>query len=178
MLLPRMRASAPARIINVASGGMYTTGIDVDDLQYEKKAWNGAEAYARTKRALVIMTELWAEELRGSGIVVHAMHPGWADTPGIATSLPAFHALTRLVLRSADQGADTITWLAAAPEVAQVSGWFWLDREPRITHVFSGTEGTAEQRRQLEAAMRELTAGHRPEPSADEPSSRSPPDIR
>jgi len=157
LLLPRLRESAPARIINVSSGGMYSTGVAVDDLQYEKKPWNGADAYARAKRALVILTELWAEELRDSGVVVHAMHPGWADTPGVVTSLPRFHAITRHLLRTAEQGADTITWLAASPEAARVSGWFWLDREPHTTHVLPGTEGTPEERQRLRDALTALT---------------------
>jgi len=159
LLLPRLRDSAPSRIINVSSGGMYSTGVVVDDLQYEKKSWNGADAYARAKRALVILTEMWAEKLRASGVVVHAMHPGWADTPGVVTSLPTFHAVTRHLLRSSEQGADTITWLAAAPQAAQVSGWFWLDREPHTTHVLPGTEGTPEERRQLWDALTALTDG-------------------
>ena len=157
LLLPRLEQSAPSRIINVSSGGMYSTGLAVDDLQYERKSWNGADAYARAKRALVILTELWAEKLDDSGVVVHAMHPGWADTPGVEVSLPTFRAVTRYLLRTAEQGADTITWLAAAPEVAQVSGWFWLDREPHITHVFPGTEGSPEERRQLWQALTALT---------------------
>jgi len=114
MLLPRLRQSAPSRIINVSSGGMYAAGLALDDLQYEKSTYDGSRAYARTKRALVILTELWAEQLKNSGVVVHAMHPGWADTPGVAGSLPGFHTITRRLLRTAEQGADTVTWLAAA----------------------------------------------------------------
>jgi len=157
LLLPRLRESSPSRIINVSSGGMYSTGVAVDDLQYERKPWNGADAYARAKRALVIVTELWAEQLRDTGVVVHAMHPGWADTPGVSASLPGFHAVTRRLLRTAEQGADTITWLAASPEAARVSGWFWLDREPHTTHVFPGTEGSPEERRQLWDTLTALT---------------------
>ncbi len=138
LLLPRLRESAPARIVNVSSGGMYTAGIQVDDLQYERDAYKGSVAYARTKRGLVILTELWADRLKDSGVVVHAMHPGWADTPGVETSLPAFHRLTRSVLRTAEQGADTITWLAASREAGKTSGGFWLDREPHTTHIFPG----------------------------------------
>jgi NAD(P)-dependent dehydrogenase (short-subunit alcohol dehydrogenase family)/carbon monoxide dehydrogenase subunit G len=168
LLLPRLAASAkpsaPARIVNVSSGGMYTTGVKLDDLQYERRPWNGSDAYARTKRALVILTELWAERLRGRGVVVHAMHPGWADTPGVATSLPGFHALTRPLLRSADEGADTITWLAASPQAAEASGWFWLDREPHTTHVLRGTEGTPEERRRLWNALVALTGEGEAEP--------------
>jgi dehydrogenase/reductase SDR family member 12 len=157
LLLPRLRESAPSRIINVSSGGMYTTGLVVDDLQYEKSAYDGARAYARTKRALVALTELWADQLQDSGVVVHAMHPGWADTPGVQSSLPGFHSITRRFLRTAEQGADTITWLAAAPEAASVSGLFWLDRQPHGTHVLPGTDPSPQERQQLWDALVGLT---------------------
>ena len=157
MLLPRLLESAPSRIINVSSGGMYATGLVLDDLQYEKSAYDGSRAYARTKRALVTLTEMWAERLKDSGVVVHAMHPGWADTPGVAGSLPAFHTFTRRFLRTAEQGADTITWLAASPEAAKVSGMFWLDREPHATHVFPGTDPSKQERQELWDALARLT---------------------
>ena len=157
LLLPRLRASAPSRIINVSSGGMYTAGLALDDLQYEKGAYNGSRAYARTKRALVTLTETWAAQLENSGVVANSMHPGWADTPGVASSLPGFHAITRRLLRTAEQGADTITWLAAAPEAAKVSGAFWLDREPHTTHVFPGTHPSPQERQQLWNALAKLT---------------------
>ena len=157
MLLPRLRESAPARIVNVSSGGMYATGLVLDDLQYEKGSYDGSRAYARTKRALVVLTEMWAEQLKDSGVVVHAMHPGWADTPGVEGSLPVFHRVTRHFLRTADQGADTITWLAAAPEAARVSGLFWLDRVPHLTRVLPGTDATTQERRQLRDALARLT---------------------
>ncbi len=166
LLLPRLRKSAPSRIINVSSGGMYTTGLALDDLQYEKTAYDGSRAYARTKRALVVLTELWADQLKDSGVVVHAMHPGWADTPGVASSLPGFHAVTKRLLRTADQGADTITWLAAAPEAAKASGGFWLDREPHVTGVFPGTDPTPEERQRLWEALTALAARRRARPGA------------
>ena len=70
----------------------------------------------------MILTELWAERLRGTGVSVHSMHPGWADTPGVQTSLPRFRKLMRPLLRNADQGADTIVWLAGGAEPAERSG--------------------------------------------------------
>ena len=66
-----------------------------------------------------ILTELWARRLAGTGVVVHAMHPGWADTPGVVTSLPRFHRLAGPLLRSPEEGADTIVWLGAADEPGQ-----------------------------------------------------------
>jgi GTPase Era involved in 16S rRNA processing len=61
------------------------------------------------------------------------MHPGWADTPGVETALPRFHALMRPLLRTPAQGADTIVWLASAPEALESNGAFWLDRRRRMT---------------------------------------------
>ena len=153
LLLPRLRDSAPARIVNVLSGGMYLSGLEADDLEYEKGEFDGSRAYARAKRALMVLTEQWAEELVGSEVVVNAMHPGWADTPGVANSLPGFHGLMKPLLRSPEQGADTIVWLAAAPEAAQASGGFYLDREPHITTVLPGTGGDGRQRRTLRSAL-------------------------
>jgi NAD(P)-dependent dehydrogenase (short-subunit alcohol dehydrogenase family) len=157
-LLPCLRSSAPSRIVNVSSGGMYATGLALDDLQYEKSAYDGARAYARTKRALVVLTEMWADALKGSGVVVHAMHPGWADTPGVASSLPGFRTVTRRLLRTAEEGADTITWLAASREAAKTSGQFWLDREPHTTSVLPGTDASPQERQALWDALEALTA--------------------
>ena len=157
LLLPRLQESAPARVINVLSGGMYFSGVDIDDLQNARGDYDGSKAYARAKRGLMILTERWSEQLRGSGVVVNAMHPGWADTPGVRTSLPAFHKLTRAVLRTPEEGADTIVWLAAAPEAGRVSGKFWLDREPHLSVLFPGTGGNREQRDALVEELKRLT---------------------
>ena len=136
LLIPRLCASRPSRIVNVSSGGMYTQGIRLDDLQYEKGTFDGSKAYARAKRGLVDLTEMWARRLRDQGVVVHAMHPGWADTPGVESALPSFYQVTRRILRTPNEGADTIVWLASSPEAARSTGLFWLDRQPRTTQVF------------------------------------------
>jgi dehydrogenase/reductase SDR family protein 12 len=149
LLIPLLKAGAPSRIINVSSGGMYAQKLDVGDLQFERKPFNGVTAYAQAKRAQVILTELWAEKLAGSGITVNAMHPGWADTPGVRTSIPRFHRLTRRSLRTPEQGADTIIWLAVAESVAGTSGRFWLDRRERGTHLLPGTQSSARDRQRL-----------------------------
>ena len=64
------------------------------------------------------------------------MHPGWADTPGVQSALPGFRRITQTVLRSSEEGADTIVWLARAREAAAISGKLFLDREPR-TPIFA-----------------------------------------
>jgi len=142
-----------ARVVNVLSGGMYTQKIHVDDLQSRKGTYSGSVAYARAKRGLMILTEEWARRWAKDGIVVNAMHPGWADTPGVVVALPEFHRVTERVLRTPQQGADTIVWLAAATEAGKVSGEFWLDRRPHAKHFLPGTRETQAERRELLKAL-------------------------
>jgi NAD(P)-dependent dehydrogenase (short-subunit alcohol dehydrogenase family) len=155
-LIPRLEGSAPSRIISVTSGGMYGQRIKPSDLQFERGEYGGAAAYARAKRGIVILTETWARRLASAGVVVHSMHPGWADTPGVEESLPRFRALMRPFLRSPEQGADTIVWLAAAAEPAGTTGEFWLDRKPQPTHLVEGTKEAPEEREALIEALEDL----------------------
>ncbi len=138
-----------ARVINVVSGGMYSQKVRVWDLQNAQGKYSGSQAYARCKRALMIKTEQWAEDWAQDNIVVNAMHPGWADTPGVESALPEFHKVTRFILRTPEEGADTINWLAIATEAGKVSGKLFLDREPRTTHLTDSTKESAESREQL-----------------------------
>ncbi len=156
LLIPRLEQSAPARIINVSSGGMYTQRLRVRDLQSTRGDFKGSIAYARTKRGQVVLTELWSERLADRGIVVHAMHPGWADTPGVEKSLPFFRKITGPFLRTPEQGADTMVWLAASEEAGETSGLFWHDRSPRPTHRLKGTVEAHDDRWALWDALNEL----------------------
>lgn len=146
-LLPLLEHhQSPARVINVVSGGMYTQKLSCGQLIMEEQQYNGSVAYARAKRALTVLTDQWAEEWQTRNIVVNSMHPGWADTPGVQSALPGFRRVTQSVLRSSDEGADTIVWLARATEADQVSGKLFLDREPRTTHLRPNTIEKAEDR--------------------------------
>ncbi|MGO9753049.1 MAG: SDR family NAD(P)-dependent oxidoreductase [Solirubrobacteraceae bacterium] len=158
LLIPLLQESGAARIINVSSGGMYTQKLRVEDLQSEHGQFDGPTVYARTKRAQVILTEIWAQQLAGTGVVVHAMHPGWADTPGVRSSLPRFYRATRPLLRTPAQGADTIVWLGAAAEPGRSSGRFWHDRRPRPTHLLPWTRETRQERERLLAECVRLSA--------------------
>ena len=160
LLIPLLEESAPARIINVTSGGMYTQKLRVDDLQSEHGRFDGPKAYARTKRAEVILTELWAEQLAGTGVAVHSMHPGWSDTPSLRSSLPRFYKVTRPLLRTPAQGADTIVWLGSAAEPGRSSGLFWHDRRPRPTHRLRCTRETPQERERLLAECVRLSGWH------------------
>jgi dehydrogenase/reductase SDR family member 12 len=157
LLIPRLVASAPSRIINVSSGGMYTQGISLRNLQSTHGEYKGSVAYARAKRGQVILTEMWAEKLAGTGVAVHAMHPGWADTAGVQGSLPTFRRITGPFLRSAEEGADTMVWLAAADAPGESSGLFWHDRRPRPTHRIKSTRSTEAERSALWDRLAELS---------------------
>jgi NAD(P)-dependent dehydrogenase (short-subunit alcohol dehydrogenase family) len=121
----RLTRWLPAKkVIWVSSGGGLTQSLDVQQTFSPPKPYDGVVQYARTKRAEIVLAKLWARERPESCFA--AMHPGWADTPGVSASLPTFHKLTQGVLRSPEQGADTIVWLCGA-QVA--SGKFWFDRQ-------------------------------------------------
>ncbi|MDJ0783509.1 MAG: SDR family NAD(P)-dependent oxidoreductase [Desulfosarcinaceae bacterium] len=153
LLEPSLTAAGAARIINVASGGMYTQAMRADMLVPNAVGHDGPTAYARAKRGLVILTQHLAKALASEGIGVHAMHPGWVDTPGLADALPKFYHQVSAWLRSPSQGADTIVWLAAAPDAQRASGRFWLDRKLRATHVFGKTRTTMAAQRELIHAL-------------------------
>lgn len=157
LLADLLAAAAPSRVINISSGGMYTAKLDVDDLQSAEGTFDGVRAYAQTKRAEVILTELWAERLRERGVVVHSMHPGWVDTPGVQESLPTFNKVMGPLLRDAGQGADTIVWLGAADEPLHSTGEFWHDRRTRPTHRVPWTKETDDDRRRLWEELERLT---------------------
>ena len=162
LLIPRLAESTPARIVNMTSGGMYSERIRPDDLQFERREYKGTSAYAHAKRGQVILTGMWAEKLEGTGVTVHVMHPGWAKTAGVARSLPIFDTLMRPFLRSAQQGADTMVWLAAAPEPAQTSGELWFDRETVPKHLLESTRESEGDRRRLWQALVEVTGADFP----------------
>jgi NAD(P)-dependent dehydrogenase (short-subunit alcohol dehydrogenase family) len=123
---------------------MYTQPLPVDDIEFEQGSYRGSVAYARSKRIQVELTPVLAERWARDGVAVYSMHPGWADTPGVATSLPLFRALTRPFLRTTAAGADTAVWLAAT-DVAPPSGTFWQDRSQRPTSYRARTRPTSSQ---------------------------------
>ncbi len=151
-LTARLGPSA-ARVITVSSGGMYGQRLD-DDLQ-NARDYKPVKAYARTKRAEVVLTEMWAQRL--PEVAVHSMHPGWADTPGVSSSLSTFSTVMKPILRTPEQGADTIVWLGGSPVALETSGLFWHDRRARPTHLFGLNRESDEDREQLWATCERLT---------------------
>jgi NAD(P)-dependent dehydrogenase (short-subunit alcohol dehydrogenase family) len=153
LLLPALRAAAPSRVIQVSSGGMYTQRFDLATLEMGPDDYDGTVAYAKAKRAQLVLLSEWVRRLDGEGVAFHAMHPGWADTPGVQHSLPGFAKVMGPVLRTPAQGVDTILWLAGAPEGIDTTGRFWLDRRPRWENKVPWTRLSARHEAEAAAAL-------------------------
>lgn len=119
-----------ARIINVAS--TLARDLDETDLAYQRRPYKGADAYAQSKQANRMLTWALSRSLDGNGITANALHPGLVNTELFIKSGGWKSRLTaiavRLMGRKPQQGADTLIWLAASPEVEGVNGKFWKDR--------------------------------------------------
>jgi dehydrogenase/reductase SDR family member 12 len=152
--LQRRLRERSGRAITVSSGGMYTQSLDVQVLRGTVVPFDGLTAYAQTKRAEVVLNELWAA--REPKVMFAAMHPGWADTPSVRQGLPRFHRWLRPILRSPDEGADTIVWLAACPRIAGMSGLFWFDRTIAPTQLYRRLADPPEQREALWTLLEQL----------------------
>jgi NAD(P)-dependent dehydrogenase (short-subunit alcohol dehydrogenase family) len=139
LLLESLERSAPSRVLTMSSGGMYTAGLAVEELQMPANEYRGTVQYARAKRAQVALTEMWAQRFGNRGIHFHSLHPGWADTPGVDSALPGFARVMGPLLRTPKQGADTLVWLAADDAAVGSNGLFWHDRRPRSTHRLRST---------------------------------------
>ena len=154
-LLPMLLAAQTPQVIAISSGGMYTQRLHLDDLQWEREPFSGPRAYARAKRAQVMLAREWARRIRNRDVAFNAMHPGWADTPGLSASLPGFRQVMGPILRTPAQGVDTLAWMAAGG-VGRRSGRFFHDRRERPFDRVPGTRTDLGERRRLWKAVVEL----------------------
>ena len=133
LLLERLMASAPARIVNVASDAHRWGALTVDDLQHER-SYRPLLVYGRSKLCNILFTRELARRIRGAGVTVNCVHPG-----GVATGLGKNNGWLAVVIATAlkpfilssEQGADTVVYLATAPEVEGVSGKYFVKRQER-----------------------------------------------
>ncbi len=127
LLLDLVKASAPARIVNVSSVGHYKGTIDFDDLKMDK-GYDIMGAYQRSKLGNVLFTRELAKRLSGTGVTVNCLHPGavrtniWSHAPWFAKPLLA---VAKLFMISAEQGGDNIVYLATSPEVEGKTGGYY-----------------------------------------------------
>ncbi|MBK8025061.1 MAG: SDR family NAD(P)-dependent oxidoreductase, partial [Chloroflexi bacterium] len=134
LLLDLLTASAPARIVNVASEASRGGKLDFDDLQ-KRKRYSGFAVYAQSKLANIVFTYELARRLteRGAGVTANVMHPGFVGT-GFARNnggiMDLAMGLMRPFILSPEQGADTLVWLASSPELEGKTGGYYAKRKP------------------------------------------------
>lgn len=133
-LIAVLEKSEEPRVITVSSGGMLVQKLEVNDLQCEKGPYDATMVYAQNKRQQVVMTEQWAK--MKTNIHFSVMHPGWADTQAVRMAMPEFYGFMKTKLRSPEQGADTVVWLAVSKAaISHPSGLFFQDRTAVATHL-------------------------------------------
>lgn len=137
LLLPRMLASAPARILHINSQGHRFDGLDPDDLDWQKRRYNGYKGYGASKTAQLLTLWELAEQLEGSGVTINAMHPGGVRTNIGMNNSRLFQWYQRILiwplLKSARISGEAIHYLVAAPEMAAVNGRYFnrtVDEKP------------------------------------------------
>jgi retinol dehydrogenase 14 len=153
LLLDRLRESAPARVVTTSSVAHMGGLIDLDDLQLEK-GWRGMRAYSNSKLANVLFTRELARRLEGSGVVANCFHPGVIRTRLTRRANPLLMLGARLaapLLGSPKTGAETLVYLATAPEAAGESGGYFENSAP-------GRPSAQSQDAQLAAALWERSA--------------------
>ena len=149
LLTDRLVASAPARVVNVASTAHRSArhGLDFDDLQ-SRRRYRGMQAYSRSKLANILFTTELARRLSGTGVTANSLHPGTVATgyarDGDASGLLAFGVkVIKPFILSPEKGARTSVYLASSPEVAEVTGQYFVKCRPRTPSPAAGNEVAA-----------------------------------
>ncbi len=145
LLLDRLKASAPARVVTVASAAQGMGSIDFDDLMGDRK-YSGQSAYNQSKLANVMFTSELAKRLEGSGVTATVMHPGMTNTSFSSEDPSRVFAplvgLMRPFMRKPAKGADTAVYLASSAEVAGISGTYFADRVAKASNKASYDKAT------------------------------------
>jgi NAD(P)-dependent dehydrogenase (short-subunit alcohol dehydrogenase family) len=136
LLLDRLRASAPSRVVTVSSGAHAMGRIDLDDLQ-GAQGYNGQRAYNQSKLANLLFTYELARRLDGSGVTANALHPGVVRTAfgqeDSARWMRLMLPVLRPFMKSPERGADTSVLLASSPQLAHVSGRYFAGGRARLS---------------------------------------------
>ena len=162
LLLDRLKASAPARIVTVSSGAHATGKMNFDDLLGERR-YSGQEAYSQSKLANVMFTYELARRVEGTGVTATVLHPGVVRT-GFAAEDPSpmlkvFLPLIRLSLKTPEKGAATSIYLASSPEVAGVTGKYFVGGKPKTSSPSSYDTAAASRLWQISLDLTGRTAG-------------------
>jgi NAD(P)-dependent dehydrogenase (short-subunit alcohol dehydrogenase family) len=137
LLLDRLKGSAPARVVNVASEAHRAVRLDFDDLQGER-GYRWIRLYLRTQLCKILVTRELARRLLGTGVTANSLHPGGrpvrtrmardGDTHGL---FPIGARISAPFMLSPAKGAETSVYLASSPDVEDRTGEYWVRRRPR-----------------------------------------------
>jgi NAD(P)-dependent dehydrogenase (short-subunit alcohol dehydrogenase family) len=137
LLLNRLKASAPARVITVSSGAQAAGRIDFDDLQ-GARSYSGQRAYSQSKLANIVFSNELARRLRGTGVTANAVHPGVVRTNFGSEDQAGFFLIispfVRPFLKTPAQGAQSQIYLASSPDVAGITGQFFSNCKPKTAN--------------------------------------------
>ncbi|XP_076833528.1 DHRS-12_like_SDR_c-like domain-containing protein [Brachyhypopomus gauderio] len=161
-LIPLLEKSPDPRVISVTSGGMLVQKLRTGNLQSQRGRYDGTMVYAQNKRQQVVMTEQFAKA--HTNIHFSVMHPGWVDTPMIANTMPDFHSSMKERLRTPEQGADTLVWLAVSEAaIAKPSGRFFQDRKTTAPHLpLAWTHSSQLEDQKFMSIMEEIAKSFQP----------------
>jgi NAD(P)-dependent dehydrogenase (short-subunit alcohol dehydrogenase family) len=163
LLLPRLRAGAPARIVNV--GTRIDTAMDLDDLNFERRPYRMMRAYGESKLGNIHFTRALARRLAGSGVTVNCVFPGvfrsnLGGTDGAqGLALRLFARLFGWALRSPERAAERVLYLLDSEEVAGVSGEYFGDRRPIRAPAQADDPAASERLWRISAELTGLDAG-------------------
>lgn len=161
LLLETLKSSAPSRIVNVSSSEHYDGHLDIDNINKDRRMGTvGADAYRRSKLAVVLFTYELARRLQGTGVTANCLHPGAVRTKiwrNAGTLTPLFRFLSLFML-SPEKGAQTSIYLASSPEVEGVSGKYFDKRLPKRSSEASYDEALAKRLWDISERMTGLVA--------------------
>lgn len=162
-LLDTLKASAPARIINVSSNAHQAGRLNFDDIQGQRR-YGGWRAYSQSKLANLLFTYELDRRLQGTGVTVNTMHPGFVATSfGLNNSglFPWLIRLAQIMALTPEQGAATIIYLATSPEVAEVSGKYFVNKRAIASSRASYDQVTARRLWDLSTQLTGVSMGGR-----------------
>jgi NAD(P)-dependent dehydrogenase (short-subunit alcohol dehydrogenase family) len=167
-LLPLLRASAPARIINVSSSAHRIGRLDLDDPNATRR-YGGMRAYGTSKLANILFTYELARRLDGTGITANAVHPGSVATgfalnngPLVRGAFHVFHIVGRPFFLTPARGADTVIYLASSADVEGITGKYWVKRRAVRSSAASYDEEAARRLWEVSERLVEQAIGAAP----------------
>ena len=165
LLLETLKNSAPSRVVNVTSSEHYDAHLDLDNVNKDSRMGiAGADAYRRSKLAIVLFTYELARRLQGTGVTVNCLNPGAVRTKiwSQAGALTPLFRFMSLFMLSAEKGAQSPLYLASSPEVEGVSGKYFDKKVPKRSSETSYDEAMAKRLWDLSERMTELVAAKGP----------------